>query len=132
MSLIKGIHHVCMKCCCTEDYEKELHFYRDLLELPVLRSWNEPGDVGTMFRCGNEIVELFNTVKDRLPQGAIRHFALETDHVDECVRRVREAGLPVIMEPVDIEIPSMPTYPLRIAFVNGPLGEEIEFLCERT
>lgn len=132
MNLIKGVHHVCMKCCSSEDYENEIRFYRDVLELPVLRTWNEPDDIGTMFRAGNEIIELFNTVKDRLPQGAIRHFALETDNVDECVRRVREAGLPVIMEPVDIVIPSDPAYPLRIAFVNGPLGEEIEFLCERS
>ena len=31
MSLIKGIHHVSMKCSSTEEYEKTIDFYKNIL-----------------------------------------------------------------------------------------------------
>ena len=34
-------------------------------------------------------------------------------------------------EPKDIEIQSDPRFPARIAFCHGPLGEDIEFFCEK-
>ena len=33
MSLIKGIHHVSMKCSSTEEYEKTIDFYKNILEI---------------------------------------------------------------------------------------------------
>ena len=39
MSLIKGIHHVSMKCSSTEEYEKTIDFYKNILEIPVAREW---------------------------------------------------------------------------------------------
>lgn len=38
MSLIKGLHHVSMTCCSESEYNEEIAFYRDILEIPVLRS----------------------------------------------------------------------------------------------
>ena len=32
MSLIKGIHHVSMKCSSTEEYEKTIDFYKTFWE----------------------------------------------------------------------------------------------------
>ena len=69
--------------------------------------------------------------RDDLPQGAIRHFALATDDVDSIVEAARKAGYAVTMEPVDIEIMSKPSLPARIAFIIGPVGEEIELFCEK-
>ena len=60
-----------------------------------------------------------------------RHFALKTDDVDGCVKAVREAGYPITVEPKDIVIPSQPEFPVRVAFCNGPTGEEIEFFQEK-
>ena len=40
MSLIKGIHHVALKCCGKEEFEKTKQFYGEVLGLPVARSWN--------------------------------------------------------------------------------------------
>ena len=45
--------------------------------------------------------------------------------------RNRKAGYAVTMEPVDIEIMSKPSLPARIAFIIGPVGEEIELFCEK-
>ena len=127
MALIKGIHHVAFKCSDAEEYRKVAEFYRDILGLSVARSW----DGGIMFDTGDGIIEVFDDGESPLPQGNIRHFAFATDDVDACVLAVRDAGYEVFIEPNDIEIQSNPKCPARIAFCRGPLGEEIEFFCEK-
>ena len=59
-------------------------------------------------------------------------YILVTEDVDACVTAVRKAGYEVFVEPKDIEIQSDPKFPARIAFCRGPLGEEIEFFCEKS
>ena len=54
-----------------------------------------------------------------------------TDDVDGMIEKVRNAGYEVFIEPNDIEIKSDPVFPARMAFIYGPLGEEIEFFEER-
>ena len=54
-----------------------------------------------------------------------------TDDVDTIVEKVKAAGYEVFVEPVDKVIKSDPEYPIRMAFCFGPLGEQIEFFCER-
>lgn len=44
---------------------------------------------------------------------------------------VKAAGYEVFIEPKDIEIASIPAFPVRIAFCKGPLGEEIELFQEK-
>ncbi len=127
MGLIKGIHHVSMKCVDRTEYEKAVSFYKDILEIPVVREW----DIGIMLDTGSGIIEIFSDGERRLNQGTIRHFAFATDDVDGCVKAVKKAGYEVFIEPKDIEIPSDPGFPVRIAFCRGPLGEEIEFFNER-
>ncbi len=125
--MIKGIHHVALKCCGNEEFEKVVGFYRDVLGLEVLRSWSE----GTMLTTGAGIIEIFNDGDDHPVQGAIRHFAFSTDNVDEVAEAVRTAGYEVFIEPKDIQIQSDPVFPARIAFCRGPLGEEIELFQEK-
>ena len=127
MALIKGIHHVALKCCNMEEYEKTIHFYREVLGLKVERTWS----AGTMFNTGSGLLEIFNNAQSQLEQGVIRHIALATDDVDACAAAVSAAGFEVFMEPKEICIPSEPAFPARIAFCKGPIGEEIEFFQER-
>ena len=130
--LISGIHHVCIKCS-VEEVEEVKKFYSEVLEMPILRSWGEEGteSYGMMFDTGSGVIEVFAEAKEQLLQGAIRHFALSTEEVDRCVEKVRAAGYKITMEPNDIVIGSQPPLPARIAFVIGPVGEEIEFFCEK-
>ena len=123
MSLIKGIHHVAMKCCNDKEYEETVHFYTDILGLNVARTW----DNGIMFDTGSGLIEIFRDGKEQLPQGTIRHFAFAVDDADACAEAVKAAGYEVFVEPKNIEIQSNPVFPARIAFCRGPLGEEIEF-----
>ena len=106
--MITGVHHVCVKCR-PEELEKVQKFYGELLGLPLVRSWGEPNVEGLMYGAGTSLIEIFPNAEEDLPQGAIRHFAL----------------------PGDIEIMSKPSLPARIAFIIGPVGEEIELFCEK-
>ena len=108
MSLVKGIHHIALKCCSEQEYEKTRHFYKEILELEEVRAW----DTGCMFNTGAGLMEIFND--------------------GECpLGKVKEAGYEVFIEPNDIVISSTPEFPARIAFCRGPVGEEIEFFQER-
>ena len=127
MSLIKGIHHVSMKCKNQEEYQKVVKFYNKILEIPVARTWSE----GIMFDTGDGIIEVFNNGEENDTRGIIRHFAFATDNVDECVEKIKQAGYSIFVEPKNVEIQSTPTFPIRIAFCYGPLGEEIELFQER-
>lgn len=129
--LIKGVHHIALKCHGMEEFEKTIGFYRDVLGMEVVRTWGEGAESGAMLSTGNSLMEIFANAESDLPQGAIRHFALATDDVDACVKAVKEAGYEVFVEPKEIAIPSVPAFPARIAFCIGPVGEEIELFCER-
>jgi len=125
--VIKGIHHISMKCNTAEELERVKDFYVSVLGLKIVREWSD----GLMIDTGSGLIEIFTNAKGERRLGAIRHFALLTDNVDEIAEKVKKAGCEIIVEPGDRVIPSVPEYPLRMAFCIGPLGEEIEFFCER-
>ena len=127
MGLVLGIHHVSLKTCNMEEYEKVVSFYSGVLGLPIARTW----DNGIMFDTGSGLIEIFKNGESPLPQGTIRHIAFAVDNVDACVRAVMDAGYEAFMGPKDICIPSVPEFSARMAFCRGPLGEEIEFFCEK-
>lgn len=126
MALIKGVHHIALKCTGQAAFADTLRFYNETLEMPIVRTWA----TGAMLDTGCGIMEIFSDGESILPQGAIRHFALASDDVDACIEKVRAAGCQVTKEPTDIVIPSEPPMPARIAFCIGPVGEEIEFFCQ--
>ena len=129
--LIEGIHHVCIKCSSQEQVAKVKEFYGDVLQMPMIRSWGEDKFEGCMFDTGAGIIEVIADATEDLPQGSIRHFALRTSKVDECIEAVRAAGYKVTMEPTNMVIASKPEFPIRIGFCIGPVGEEVEFFQER-
>ena len=124
---ITGIHHLALKCMGVDEFEKTVHFYRDILGLSVARSWGEGVNAGIMLDTGAGLLEIFANASDKLGVGAIRHMALAVEDVDACVDAVRATGYTITMEPTDICIQSEPPYPARIAFCIGPVGEELEF-----
>lgn len=130
-ALVYGIHHVSLKATNEQDFLRALSFWRDTLGLSVVRTWGESASSGAMLQIGESIIELSASGTPVPDDGAIRHIALKTENVDACLKAVRDAGYPVTMEARDLEIASDPTFPIRIGFVRGPLGEEIEFFTER-
>ncbi len=124
--MIKGIHHISMKCGTDEELENVRNFYVNILGMSICREWND----GIMIDSGNGLIEVFSNGKGERRKGALRHIAFLTDNVDEMAEKVRNAGYTVFVEPNDKVIDSVPEYPFRMAFCYGPLGEEIEFFCE--
>lgn len=127
MSLIKGIHHISMKCNTDEELNRVKDFYISILGLEIIREWPD----GIMIDTGNGYIEIFTNADGEHRLGSIRHFALLTDDVDTIAEKVKAAGYEVFVEPVDKVIDSDPKYPIRMAFCFGPLGEQVEFFCER-
>ena len=126
---IYGIHHIALKACGMEAFEQTVHFYHEILGMPIVRTWG--GGTAAMLDTGAGLMEIFSNADDVLGQGAIRHMAFAVKDVDACVEAVREAGYEITTEPKDIVIPSEPPFPARIAFCIGPVGEEIEFFAEK-
>lgn len=125
--MIKGIHHISMKCGTAKELAKVREFYIELLGLKIVREWAD----GMMIDTGNGLLEIFTNAEGTRSLGAIRHMALLTDDVDEIAAKVKTFGYEVFIEPNDKVIASNPPYPIRMAFCYGPLGEQIEFFTER-
>ena len=128
---ISGVHHIALKACGLEAFQKTVAFYHEVLGMPIVRTWGEGNHSGAMVDTGAGILELFAEGENCPGQGAIRHFAFNVEDTDACVEAVRAAGYGITMEPTDIVIESDPPYPARIAFCIGPVGEEIEFFHEK-
>ena len=124
--MIRGIHHVSMKCLSGDEFARAKAFYLETLGLPVRREWPQ----GIMIDAGNALIEIFCTGEGVKEKGALRHIALAVDDVDAYTEKARRAGCAVLRESGGLLIPSDPPLRARMAFCLGPLGEQIEFFCE--
>lgn len=84
----------------ARDYESTVGFYRDGLELTIIRRWDRgPDDKGALFGAASGLIEVLQNPPGREfvpPQGAWAYF--EVDDVDNQYHRVLEKGLPVKRE----------------------------------
>lgn len=117
--MIKGIHHVSMKCR-PDQLEKVRDFYCRMLELPLGAEW----ETGFLLDTPNGSVEFFTNAQENLPKGTIRHFAFEVDDVELYIDKCQKNGYEIFMGPKDVVLG---TINARVAFTCGPLGEEVEF-----
>lgn len=125
---IDGVHHIALKAR-PEEYDRTVAFYTEILGMETARSWGGGDQRGIMIDTGDgTVMEITSNGDGEAAEGAaIKHFALATSKVDELVKRVREAGYSITVEPADASLPCDPPYDIRIAFCIGPVGEEIEF-----
>lgn len=123
---VHSIHHISMKCGEPEMFEKAVAFYTGVLGFSVVRRWSD----GIFLQSGTACIEIFTNASGIRELGAIRHFALATDRVDELAASIEEAGYEVFIKPKDIVIPSEPALHARMAFFYGPLGEQVELFKE--
>ena len=126
--MAKGIHQIALKAQGIEELQKTVDFYVNVLDCPVVRSWEENGKQGAMLNLGNTILEVTSDGTGA-GTGVFPHIAFAEDDVDAAVQRVQKAGREVFMPPTDVNIGG--NYPVRVAFCKGPAGEEIEFFQER-
>ena len=78
-NLIRGIHHIALKCRGTAEFEKAVAFYRDVLGMPVVRSWGEGENAGIMLSTGSGLMEIFANAADAPGPVSYTHLTLPTN-----------------------------------------------------
>lgn len=121
-----GFHHIGLKC---SDIEKSLTMYKALGMKEVMR-WGTGKNLIIMVDIGDgSRIEMFaNGSDDFSASGKWIHFALKVRDVDTAYRHALSVGFTSHMEPTDMVLATEPApTPIRIAFVCGPDGEQLEF-----
>lgn len=124
-----SFHHIGLK---YTDLETSLRFYRSLGLTEIVR-WGEPGKEIVMLALsdGGRIELLPNGGDEFSAKGKWLHFAMKTENVDGMYERALAAGAQPITPPKTVPLASTPNpMSIRIAFVKGPDGEELEFFKE--
>lgn len=132
---VKGFRDFQHVTISISDINRSLAFYRDLLGFPVLGRLyyrNQVGLVIDFLDIGNgAILEIFSFTSaptrptEWLPddlQIGLRHIAFKVQDVDATAARLRQAGAPFTLKPVDA------TGGVRIAFFTDPDGTLLEII----
>jgi glyoxylase I family protein len=125
-----GFHHIAIG---ASDFDASMKFYVDGLGFVAAKQWSGQNGRAVMLDTGDgNYLEMFERPGRQAPsEGAVLHFALRTEDCDGAIERARAAGAEVTVEPKDVDIPSAPSFPVRIAFFKGPDGEIVEVFQER-
>jgi glyoxylase I family protein len=127
-----GFHHVAIK---VQDYDAAVRFYT-ALGFTEKVSWGEGAGRACFLDTGDgNYVEIFGggpAPAKRHPAGddaAIIHFAVRVNDCDAALRLAERHGATVTMptKPVTINGSNGQKIPIRIAFVQAPGGEVVEF-----
>lgn len=126
MQYTKGFHHVGLKYA---DLQRSLDFYLGLGLHEVVR-WGDEGNEIVMLDLGDGgRIELLPHGGDEFsPNGKWLHFAIAVDDVDASYEKALSLGAISSRPPKTVPLDAKPLpIGIRIAFVKGPDGEEIEF-----
>lgn len=122
-------HHIAIS---TMDIEKSIKFYTGVLGFKITKEWGEgTGRIVMVESDEGACLELFANGTTLLPEGTVKHIALQVDDTRALLEKVRKAGMEITIEPKDVDIPSNPPMPVTLAFFKGPDGEIIEFFQYR-
>ncbi len=124
-----GFHHIALRC---QDIAKSLTMYQALGMTEVAR-WGEKEGLIVMLDIGDGgRIELFADGSDAYAeQGKWQHFALCVEDVDVAYATALAAGFKPFTPPKTVPLPSTPAgMTIRIAFVQGPDNEQVEFFKE--
>lgn len=113
------------------DFDKSVAFYK-ALGMEVKHSWGDVGHRAVMLDIGDGgIIEMFEAVEAEQANPHWCHLAIATIDTDAAYAAALAAGAVEKVKPQNVDIQcNEGVYPVRIAFVIGPSGEEIEFFCE--
>lgn len=113
----------------ARDFEKSLAFY-EALGLILYTQWGQPGSRIALLDIGDGgKVELFEKPDmDMSGQNAFVHLAFAVQNVEDAYQTALRAGAQPVKPPVEMPLEARPNrITLRVAFVKGPAGEELEF-----
>lgn len=122
---IVGIAHIGLY---TEQFEESIKFYQDAFFAKNLGCF-KTSRRGCWLQIGDSILEIFES--ESFPaQGCFKHFAITVKDLEEAYQHALSVGAKPLVEPKEIVLDLEEKQKLKIAFVTGVNGEEIE-LCER-
>lgn len=124
-----GFHHIALEC---KNIEKSLQMYKSLGMREVAR-WGEGDGLVVMLDVGDGgRIEMFAGGTDECEvNGKWRHFALCADDVDAAYECALAAGFLPKDAPKSVPLKASPAdMTIRIAFVIGNDGEQVEFFKE--
>ncbi len=122
-----GLQRVEIGC---RDLDRSLDFYQRLLGFQPLPDAPRPSDRSRLLSHGTVVLELVEVgaegnqggwVNDDL-QGGIRHLGMKVADVDRQIKRLEDAGVTVLSQPLDV------LGDVRIAFFLDPDGARLEFI----
>lgn len=126
--ILKGArtHHVALM---ASDFDVSLAFYK-ALGLKEIARWGTPERMIAMLDIGDgSHIELFSNGGDAYPEcGKYAHFAIGVDDVDAAFLLALSVGGKPHTYPKTVPLDAVPQkMSIRIAFVHGPSGEQLEF-----
>ncbi|MCR5606441.1 MAG: VOC family protein [Treponema sp.] len=132
--MIKGLHHIALRCINEDNYKETLSFYENIIGMKVKYSWGKGIYAATMLELNGSIIEIFASGKAAENTGTINHFCFETDNPKAEEKKLLEAGYPVLIPTTNIKLtltePEKSDLFLTYSYCMGPVGEVIEFYKE--
>lgn len=123
--MIKEIAHVGLY---TDKFEETIDFYKRALDAEELGVFCTDKR-GCWLQIGESILEIFESIP--MPsEGSFKHVAFFCDSVEQSYEKAIANGAVSHMEPKNICLELKEKQEMRIAFVKGVNGEQIEF-CEK-
>jgi len=123
------IHHVAIQTAC---FERAFQFYHEILGIRVAKEpFNYKGRrMLAWLDAGSVMIELYSVKSGNSPQPyndcrvGTDHIAFEVKNIEEVIIHLSEQGVKVLKQPFypPTDDPDQP----RVAFIEGPDGEEIE------
>lgn len=125
-----GFHHIALR---ANDYDRTFDFYTKALGFEPKLCWGEGDSRAAMLDIGDGgCVEIFAGGSKEQPAGMFWHLAFKTSDPDGAYEAAIKGGATSYKAPYDTVITGIQkSLPVRLAFVNGPDGELLEFFCEK-
>lgn len=140
--IVQGFHHVAIRAV---DFDQTIRFYTQGLGFSVRFGFSVPGrvDRAAFIDVGDgRYIEVFGQgstvqaegrrrrVDEERTEGALLHFCLRVADIEAAHAKALAAGATSRIEPRTATLSGEDgaTAEVRVAFVNGPNGEVIEFL----
>jgi len=125
MSKIKGFHHVAIKVI---NFDQSVEFYKKAFDMSIKMEWGQGDSRSAMLEFSDgECIEIFSLGQMETPQGKWLHIAFNVDSTEESFQTAINAGAKIKMAPTEMDLQTRNgIVKIKIAFVEGPNGEELE------
>ena len=110
----------------TPHLEEAVKFYEEVFGAKNL-GYFQASTRGCWLQLGDDILEIF--FSEELGTGCFKHIAITCDDVDAFFAKAIAYGCESLVEPKDAALALTDPVNVRLAFVRGVSGEEIELFC---